>query len=114
MKFLLNSEESDRIRFRFISNADFDTWVEFYRDPNTSLHWKSKKEAPEIKCKKWYEYQFYRYENDLGGMNALVDKSSGKLIGHCGLLVQTVDEKQELEIGYSLLPQFCTRILRAR
>ncbi len=39
-------------------------------------------------------------------MNALIGKSSGKLIGHCGLLVQTVDEAQELEIGYSLLPAF--------
>lgn len=42
-------------------------------------------------------------------MNALIEKKSGKLIGHCGLLVQTVDEKTELEIGYSLLPEFWNR-----
>jgi RimJ/RimL family protein N-acetyltransferase len=39
-------------------------------------------------------------------MNALIEKESGLLVGHCGLLVQTVEEKTELEIGYSLLPQF--------
>jgi RimJ/RimL family protein N-acetyltransferase len=27
-------------------------------------------------------------------------------VGICGLLVQTVDEIEELEIGYSVLPQF--------
>ena len=39
-------------------------------------------------------------------MNALIEKQTGKLIGHCGLLVQTVDEVTDLEIGYSLLPTF--------
>ncbi len=28
------------------------------------------------------------------------------MIGHCGLLIQTVDQVQELEVGYSLLPEF--------
>lgn len=41
-----------------------------------------------------------------GGMNALIEMSSGKLIGHCGLLVQRVDNVIELEIGYSLLLPF--------
>src|SRR5690606_8601635 len=31
---------------------------------------------------------------------------TGRLIGHCGLLVQIVDNITELEIGYSLLPEF--------
>ena len=37
-------------------------------------------------------------------MNALVEKQTGALIGHAGLLVQTVDDIIELEIAYSLLP----------
>ena len=42
-------------------------------------------------------------------MNALIEKQRGTLIGHCGLLVQTVDDILELEIGYSLLPAFWGR-----
>jgi [ribosomal protein S5]-alanine N-acetyltransferase len=42
----------------------------------------------------------------MGGMNALIEKHSGKLVGHAGLIVQTVDEGRELEIAYSLLPEF--------
>jgi RimJ/RimL family protein N-acetyltransferase len=42
-------------------------------------------------------------------MNALFEKNTGLLVGYCGLLVQTVEDKTELEIGYSLLPQFRNR-----
>jgi RimJ/RimL family protein N-acetyltransferase len=59
-----------------------------------------------VACQKWYEKQRWRYENNKGGMNALIEKVTGKLVGHAGLLVQTVDGIEELEIGYSLLPEF--------
>jgi len=39
-------------------------------------------------------------------MNALIEKQSGKLIGYAGLLMQTVDEKTELEVAYSLRPDY--------
>ncbi len=39
-------------------------------------------------------------------MNALIEEETGKLIGHCGFLIQNVDGKAELEIAYSLLPEF--------
>lgn len=106
MKYLLDGEETNRLVFRKISESDYNAWLKFFEDPQTSIHWMEEKVAPLIACQKWYEKQFWRYENNRGGMNALVEKSSGKLIGHCGLLVQTVDEISELEIGYSLLPDF--------
>lgn len=106
MKFLLEGLETERLQFRNISKSDYPDWVKFFEDPNTSLHWIEEKETPGIACEKWYQKQFWRYENDQGGMNALIEKTSGRLIGHCGLLVQTVDHDSELEIGYSLLPEF--------
>jgi [ribosomal protein S5]-alanine N-acetyltransferase len=106
MKFLLDGQKTERLSFRTISKLDFSDWVKFFEDPNTSLHWKEEKETPLIACEKWYQKQYWRYENDQGGMNALLEKTSGRLIGHCGLLVQTVDGISELEIAYSLLPEF--------
>lgn len=35
---------------------------------------------------------------------AVMEASSGELVGWCGLLVQDVDGRQELEVGYSMLP----------
>jgi RimJ/RimL family protein N-acetyltransferase len=106
MKYLLEGQQTERLIFRKISDSDFEAWVKFFEDPNTSLHWVEEKETPATACAKWYQKQFWRYENDKGGMNALIEKSSGRLVGHCGLLIQTVDGVSELEIGYSLLPEF--------
>ena len=106
MKYLLTDQETERIKFREIQYSDFDTWLKFHENPLAHQYWNSLPEPPKIACEKWYEKQFYRYKNNLGGMNALVEKESGKLIGHCGLLIQDVDDIEELEIGYSLLPQF--------
>ncbi len=59
--------------------------------------------TPEEHCQRWFDKAFYRYANNLGGMNVLIDKESGEFIGQCGLLIQTVDKIQELEVAYSLL-----------
>jgi [ribosomal protein S5]-alanine N-acetyltransferase len=106
MNYLLDGQETERLIFRKVREQDFSDWLKFFQDPNTSLHWIEEKETPEIACKKWYQKQQWRYDNDKGGMNALIEKSSGRLIGHCGLLVQTVDGISELEVGYSLLSEF--------
>jgi [ribosomal protein S5]-alanine N-acetyltransferase len=109
MKYLLHGEETERLHLRVISPDDFDAWLVFHKDPNTSLYWKSEKGTPEEECSKWYAKQQWRYDNDMGGMNALVEKSSGLLAGHCGLLIQQVDGRTEMEIAYSLLPAFWGR-----
>jgi len=106
MTYLLHGQQSARLNFRSIQDSDFDAWLKFFEDPTTSLHWIEERESPEEACKNWYQKQAWRYKNNLGGMNALIEKSSGHLVGHCGLLVQTVDEVTELEIGYSLLPEY--------
>jgi RimJ/RimL family protein N-acetyltransferase len=106
MKYLLDGEETSRLRFRRIDESDFINWLPFFEESESFRYWNVKLEAPEIECRKWYDKQLWRYEHDKGGMNALVEKSSGKLVGHCGLLVQNIDNENELEIGYSLLPTF--------
>lgn len=106
MKFLLDGEQSSRLHFRKIQLSDYDQWLPFFQDLTTSIHWVEQRETPQLACAKWYERQFHRYQNNLGGMNAIIEKETGMLIGHCGLLVQIVDQIQELEIGYSLLPHF--------
>jgi ribosomal-protein-alanine N-acetyltransferase len=106
MNYLLHGQQTSRLNFRSVLDSDYDAWLKFFQDPNTALHWVEEKESAEDACKNWYKKQAWRYENNMGGMNALIEKSSGRLIGHCGLLVQTADEITELEIGYSLLPEF--------
>ena len=106
MKYLLEGQETERLLFRKLEQGDFYTWLEFFKNPSSNEHWISETTDPEIQCREWFEKTFNRYSNDTGGMNVLIDRRSGAFIGQCGLLLQTVDKKEELEIGYSILPAF--------
>lgn len=106
MSFLLTDIETERIHFREIRLADTPEWILFFEDAASFRYWKEPRTHPELECARWYEKQQWRYENNRGGMNALIEKASGKLIGHAGLVVQTVDNITELEIAYSLMPVF--------
>jgi len=109
MTFLLDNQQTARLYFKKISLSDFSQWLEFFKDPSSFIHWAGQFDTPEIECQKWYDRQAERYQNDEGGMNALIAKSSGKLIGYSGLLVQKVDGLPELEVAYSLLPNYRNR-----
>ncbi len=73
-KYLLFREESARLNFRAAIEEDFNSWLKFFKDPNTSKHWNMPKEEPEVSCHNWYKKQFHRYNNNLGGLNALTEK----------------------------------------
>ncbi|MDF0716022.1 GNAT family N-acetyltransferase [Muricauda sp. 334s03] len=105
-KYLLENQTSERLVFRRLKPSDFDDWLPFYHNPKSTQFWEGLPSDPIVACRTQFDRVFERYENDLGGMNALVSKASGELVGICGLLVQTVDDMQELEIGYSVLPEF--------
>lgn len=108
-RLLLFGEETDRLIFRKVESSDFDTWMSFCEEKDALKYIFSAEDqqlSPKEKCEKWFDKVFHRYNNSLGGMNALIDKESGKLVGQCGLLIQTIDGVEELEIGYSLIKEF--------
>ncbi|CAM4406534.1 GNAT family N-acetyltransferase [Zobellia roscoffensis] len=106
MDLLLEGEKTERLLFRKVLPSDFDTWLPFHKDKRSSEFWKGLPSDPKIACQQQFDRIFERYENGLGGMNALILKSTGDLIGLCGLLKQNVDNIEELEIGYSILPKY--------
>lgn len=106
MNLLLNGEETERLQFRNLAPTDFNDWLPFHQDPRSSQFWEGLPERPEAACQQQFDRVFERYEKNLGGMNAVCLKTTGNLVGLCGLLVQMVDTVRELEIGYSILPQF--------
>lgn len=109
MKFTLIGAESKRLLFKKVDIAYFIEWLKFFEDPETSKYWIQEKVKPIKACEDWYVKQQYRYDNDLGGMHALIEKSSGEFIGHCGILIQKVNGMKEYEIAYSLLPKYWNR-----
>ncbi len=107
MKYLLTGQETERLKFRLLKPKDFDLWIDLFKVKNIPkyLDLDSKLSASEL-CKIWFDKAFHRYENDLGGMNVLIDKKTNRLIGQCGLLIQNIENVERLEIGYSILPEF--------
>ncbi|MGB3151716.1 MAG: GNAT family N-acetyltransferase [Maribacter sp.] len=106
MKYLLGGEQSKRLSFRKVKPSDFLDWLPFHQEPKSTQFWDGLPKDPEIACKEQFKGIFHRYENNLGGMNALIFKEKTSLVGICGLLIQEVDGAQELEIGYSILPKY--------
>jgi [ribosomal protein S5]-alanine N-acetyltransferase len=106
-KLILEGQETSRLRFRNVQQDDFNTWLQFCEDAaSLKYFWFADGiEDPKEKCRIWFERVFARYQNELGCLNVLIDKASGELVGQCGLLIQTVDDVKELEIGYSIMPQ---------
>lgn len=109
MKYLLSGQETERLFFQEVDQRHYSQWLKFFEDPRAHQHWIENRSTPEVECNNWYEKQRLRYNQNRGGMNALIEKVSGRLVGHAGLLVQDVDGKAELEIAYSLLPEFWNR-----
>lgn len=108
-KYSLEGQETERLIFRPIVESDFDTWLEFCKYPDSLIYIFTQEELavedPVERCKIWFGRIFNRYAKGLGGMNALIDKHTNAFVGQCGLLIQTIDDLEELEIGYSLMPE---------
>ncbi|MCW5518027.1 GNAT family N-acetyltransferase [Muriicola sp. Z0-33] len=105
-KLLLVGAETERLSFRKIVPSDFETWLPFHQDPRSTQYWEGIPKDPFQACTEQFQRLFDRYEKNLGGMNALIKKDTNQFIGICGLLIQSVDEVEELEIGYSILPEY--------
>jgi [ribosomal protein S5]-alanine N-acetyltransferase len=107
-KYSLEGQETERLLFRPIVESDFDTWLVFCSYPDSVKYIYTQEELaiedPIERCKIWFGRVFNRYAKGLGGMNALIDKRTNEFVGQCGLLIQTIDDLEELEIGYSLMP----------
>lgn len=107
MKYILLNEESARLKYRALVPEDFEEWSAFFEDPKVAevLGMDSSKSQKEL-TEGWFKLCQERYDNDLGGMNVLECKETGKIVGQCGILVQELDGKKEIEIGYSLIPKY--------
>jgi len=107
MKYLLTGQETERLKFRLLESKDFDSWLDLFKAKNIAKYLDLDPKLSESElCKIWFDKVFHRYENDLGGMNVLIDKKTNLIVGQCGLLVQTIENIERLEIGYSILPKF--------
>ncbi|MEO8516694.1 MAG: GNAT family N-acetyltransferase [Flavobacterium sp.] len=107
MKYTLEGQETERLKFRLLNIEDFEVWIELFEDIEVCRFLGVDKiKTPNERCKLWFEMTFERYKNDLGGANVLLDKFTNKIVGQSGLIVREIEGKQELEVAYSILPEY--------
>lgn len=102
-----DEKQTERLKIRPIDASDAEAWCDYFR-MNDGLKYVGIADTADAEecAKQWVERQLWRYQTKQYGLLALVEKTSNALVGQCGLLLQQVNGKFELEIGYHVLPKF--------
>ena len=90
--------ETERLLLREFVPGDVDALAAVISDPETMRFYPQPRDRAGVES--WIERNRRRYRDDGHGLWAMILKSSGEVIGDCGLTRQTVDGVDEIEIGY--------------
>jgi RimJ/RimL family protein N-acetyltransferase len=95
--------ETPRLITRFLTKEDVGIWEDYCSDPVATRYTALPGKTPAEMAQAWIAFAMKRYAENRLGLQALISKETGEFIGQCGLLVQEVNGKREIEIGYHLL-----------
>jgi [ribosomal protein S5]-alanine N-acetyltransferase len=90
--------DTPRLILREFVPDDVDALARVVSDPETMSFYPVSFDRPAVKD--WIARNRTRYAKDGHGLWAMTVRSTGELIGDCGLTVQDVDGANEIEIGY--------------
>jgi len=90
--------ETSRLILREFRRDDADALELVISDPETMRYYPAPYDRAGVE--QWIERNLRRYAECGFGLWGMVLKSSGELIGDCGLTPQNVDGTDEIEIGY--------------
>lgn len=90
--------ETSRLILREFRTEDADRLEAVLSDPVTMRFYPAPLTREEVE--EWIARNIRRYASDGYGLWAMVMKSSGELVGDCGLVLQDVDGLRDVEIGY--------------
>jgi len=90
--------ETERLLLREFTPEDVDALAAVISDKETMRFYPEPRDRAGVRS--WIERNRCRYKDDGYGLWAMVLRASGEFIGDCGLTRQTVDESDEIEIGY--------------
>ena len=92
--------ETSRLRLREMSLADLEFMAPMLAHPEVMRYYPQLYSRDEAVA--WIERQMGRYARDGHGLWLIEDRSTGEPRGQAGLVLQTLDETAEREIGYMI------------
>ena len=90
--------ETERLLLRPFSLSDVDALEAVLGEPVAMQFYPAPLTREGVES--WIRKNLARYEKNGHGLNAMVVKASGEVVGDCGCIVQLVEERDQLEIGY--------------
>ncbi len=104
----VNLEEltTDRIRLRHMNHTTDRAWLLDFCKDDEAVQFFFPMDDREAYCNLWMDREVTRRNNNGATMYVIEDKASGVPVGQCGILVQEVDGKEWVEIGYSLRTEY--------
>jgi len=90
--------ETQRLVLREFQHEDLDALAAILCDSETMRYYPVSFDRAAVAD--WIQRNRTRYANDGHGLWAMILKSTRELIGDCGLVRQTVDAVDDIEIGY--------------
>ena len=99
--------ETERMVLRRMEMSDVETFMGIFSDPLAMRYYPATKSRDEVE--EWVRWTLGSYRDHGFGLWVAVLKASGEFAGQCGLTVQEVEGKEEIEIGYLFLRRFWGR-----
>ncbi|MGM9552259.1 MAG: GNAT family N-acetyltransferase [Clostridia bacterium] len=90
--------ETDRLYMRELIQSDYNALCQILQDEKTMYAYEGAFSDSEVK--EWLDRQLMRYQKWNFGLWAVILKNTNKLIGQCGLTMQSWKDTEVLEIGY--------------
>jgi [ribosomal protein S5]-alanine N-acetyltransferase len=90
--------QTERLTLREFEPDDVDALATILSDPQTMRYYPMPFDRAAVVD--WIRGNRSRYANDGHGLWAAILNSTGELIGDCGLVGQSVEGSEEIEIGY--------------
>lgn len=100
----MNILETERMLLRQLTRNDVHNLLGIFSDPIAIQYYPSTKSREETE--EWIRRNLESYQKYGIGLWAAILKDSKEFAGQCGLVVQHVDGKTEIEIGYLFLRKY--------
>ncbi|EIT87003.1 ribosomal-protein-alanine acetyltransferase [Fictibacillus macauensis ZFHKF-1] len=98
--------ESERLSFRPYTEHDLSFYTSLWRDEEVVRYiGRGQTKTAEEAKRSFLQWLLPAYKNGYG-LFVILEKKTGELIGHAGLVPQVVDHKKELELGYWLAKDY--------
>ncbi|MEM7759984.1 MAG: GNAT family N-acetyltransferase [Cyanobacteria bacterium P01_A01_bin.40] len=97
--------ETSRLTMRYITSHDAEALIPILGDPEVMRYSIIGVHNPK-QIKQFIEQRLLSYLECGFGLYALIHKQEQVLIGYCGFFIQSVEQQQEVEIGYRLAKKY--------